>query len=651
MYKFLISHKSNERIAAIMDAARMYNLFPYEVCSLYNEKCSKMNAKYGRSIRGNYDENTFFCGLDAIKVFTDNYDATLAKYRRYDNCVVDPSDRKAFFGDLGAKVYDSGEMEFKGTWHLDIETNGLSPFKDDSKILSVAINGRVYSQVNDIKNLPKPSIIVGHNIKFDLLWLLRFGIDLTEIPLYDTMVAEHLIDENRPKGLEELIFRYTDMANYWFDIDPKDMINLSFEKLSKYNSLDTRAVYEIAKKQHKLIPSQRLFEFEMKKLVSLLRIEFNGMRIDKDLLCKKMLETDSFIQEQKEQLSLVKPGLNLNSGPQLRRYLYEEKKYPITSFTEKGNPSVDNDVLEDLRTHHPEDRLLVHLSEFRKSSKLYSTYYKNIREKSTSRGYLHSGFNQAQVVTGRLSSGGGVNLQNIPSKNKDAVETLFISRYPNGKIIKIDYSQLELRVLASLSNDKVMLEAFNKGMDFHEHTAQMLHVDRNKAKTINFRIVYGGGTREETEAWFKAYPGAKEWIDGQVAFYYLHGYTVSPLGRIRHLPPPPKGDWVGLRHAERQAVNSIVQGMASDICMQAVNIITYAKTIDYMNKFPKFEVVNTVHDSIILDTEDASEYLLKDMKHICEDLVKQWFCYSFKYEFKCPLKVSIEVGPSWGECK
>lgn len=634
MTKFVIQKKTPERLSSIMDLARKYSIFPYEVVELGD---APLKAKVGRKWK---EENikegdcVFACGLNPIKVISDNYDAKLNKYRRYQNYVSDPENRVDFFSDFSSDSVKCAPDFSPNIWFLDIETNGLNAFAKDAKILNIAINGKTVAEFPD----EDPALIVGHNLKFDLIWLKRFGVDLTKCELYDTMIAEHLIDENGKKGLDDLIFKYTTLDNYWHHIDFTKEIEVN--TLSKYNEMDTIATYMVWEKQSKLLTDMTLMSFEMMKLKSLLEIELNGMKTDCSLLNEKLLLANSEKNSLETELKKTYPKMNFNSGPQLRYYLYTEKGYEIEEYTEKGNPSVDNKVLQTLSEKYPEDILLRDLSKLRTTSKIISTYYENINALVDNEAFLHGNFNQAQVVTGRLSSGGGINFQNIPARNKDAVETLFVSRYgKDGEIIKIDYSQLELRVLAELSRDRNMVAAFFSGVDLHTRTSELLGIDRQKAKTMNFRIVYGGGTREETEAWFNAYPGAKQWIDEQVAFYYQNGYTKSLTGRIRHLPPP-SDDWSEMKHIERQAVNSIVQGLASDITQMAIHKLLKMG----------FCVINTVHDSILIDILKGKEDVSL-LKLVCETFPIEYMDLTFNYKWECPLEVVIERGDSWGGCK
>jgi DNA polymerase-1 len=219
------------------------------------------------------------------------------------------------------------------------------------------------------------------------------------------------------------------------------------------------------------------------------------------------------------------------------------------------------------------------------------------------------------------------------------VESLFCSRFDQGRFVKIDFSQMELRILADLSGDEGMLEAFREGKDFHQATADRMDISRFNAKTLNFKIVYQGGSRDETERWFAAYPKARAWVQKQINIFKRKQSVESPLGRRRILGPQ-KQNFKDRLHQERQAVNSIIQGMASDLTMVALILLA-----------EKYIVVNTIHDSILIDHNGFDVCDENMMRDICENEVPKKLKEWFGYEIKCPLKVDIAAASNWGECE
>lgn len=596
------------------------------------------------------------CGVDVTRMLTDNYSAKLKQYRRYSECgsiyyTSSPEDG-GFREDMESVQKNLVLRSFTGfpappAMALDIETNGLHPWEKGARIISVGISngeGSVaqvgsFDEFKEIAPTLKDVKFVGHNLKFDLMWLKYFGVDLTRNELYDTMVAEHLINENHPKGLEDLIFRYTRIHNYWANIDYDRFEDPKYiGKILAYNGQDAAATWQVYVAQcQNIVGKSAMMAYEMHKLVALLNVQLEGMYVDRALLKQKIEESDNVIKTAKSRIDTEVPGLNPNSGKQIGRYLFEQRGLdPVR--TEKGQYRTDSETLARLQQTE-KIPVLDAIVELRTYNKLRNTYYANIAKGLDSKELVHGNFNQTTVVTGRLSSSGGINFQNIPSRNASAVECLFKSRYAGGRIYKLDYSQMELRLLADLSGDKAMLKAFREGNDFHDATAKALGIDRTKAKTTNFRIVYGGGGRDEAAEWFRAYPGAKEWIDGVVRNWHATGISRSPVGRVRHIQRNIADDWKAGKHKERQAFNSIIQGLASDITLVALHLLQQVG----------YKTVNTIHDSILIDTESELDDM--ELRRICQESVADYLRLHFNYAMRCPLKVDIASGPDWGSAK
>lgn len=639
---FLVNHISPTVQSSIMDGSRILGIDDWEVYSI-PESLNKAKdfRKWYSSLEGDF---IFACGEKAIRIVTDDYNAKLNKYRRFETndfyCCVDANDRAGFLKDIRSTKLNTDNVDYKEeVYSLDLETSCLYPWDERAKILAISVNGKQV-KLEDLGNLPTNAIIIGHNLKFDLLWLKRFGLDLSFYELYDTMIAEHLIDENSSKGLEDLIFKYTNFQNYWHSIDLSNISNYNLEIINEYNNLDSAITYLVAQKQIEVLKSsisQELFKFEMDKLRTLLQIEYTGMKVDRQRLLDKMKQSRQNLEEMSK--SIHKIGININSGKQVGRYLYETLSLPA-EYTDKGQYKTDGETLEKLNKS-TQSEFLSMIVKYRYTNKLFSTYYTNILNKLDNKDLVHSNFNQAQVVTGRLSSSGGLNFQNLPARNKEDVESLFISRYKNGTIVKLDFSQMELRILADLSKDKNMLEAFNSGKDFHQATADLMGMERHAAKTLNFKIVYQGGSRQETDAWFKAFPSARFWIELKKEEFYNDLKVVSPIGRTRHFSEI-KENIADRFHQERQACNSVIQGLASDITLLACWLL-------YLNEY---KIINTVHDSIILDMEKWEENDKMFLEMLCEDEVKNQLEKKFNYKMVCPLKIDVQISnKSWGDCK
>jgi len=646
LYYFICENKDG--LPNIIQAADDFNLKPWrlKVLPAYDKAKDLRAWKEAQNMEG----VLVACGERAARVVFDDYQAKLNKYRRLKEanrrCLSDPSKRKEFFKDLssGHVVGRLRGFPIGKAVVIDIETNGLNPWAEDAKILSISISTSsnsyaivTLSELQDWLALVQPELIIGHNLKFDMVWLAKFGIDISQYPIYDTMVVEHLTDENRPKSLESLIFRYTGFPNYWSNIDVTKLEEAELGLVHRYNGWDTAATFAVWEKQK--FDKSALFNYEMGKLKALAKVELSGMKVDRDLLTKKMKEAEGEVFLANEEIRKEVPKLNPNSGQQIGKHLYEKLGIQ-PRWTDKGKYRTDNETLEIIQKEHNVPFLNSIIS-LRQYSKLLSTYYENINKFCDRDNFLHGNFNQAQVVTGRLSSSGTINFQNIPARNSQSVESLFCSRYNNGKIVKIDFSQMELRLLADLSHDKNMLEAFKKGEDFHEATAKNLGISRADAKTINFKIVYGGGTKEQEDAWFRSYPEAKKWREQTINYYKRYGHVKSPLGRIRHVKQSYKESFKEKLHKERQSHNSIIQGMASDLTMIALQLIL-AKP---------YNCINTIHDSIILDQPASFDVFDEEIiRNICEKEVSVYLKQHFGYQMEVPLRVDISIGFNWGEC-
>jgi len=546
---------------------------------------------------------------------------------------------------------------------LDIETSGFNPYAANAQIHSVclALDYDVayvgsFAEFKELYTLLAQMVpdltIVGQNLKFDMLWLEAFGINCSTWEIRDTMVREFMRDENVAKSLDTLILRHLPFfTNYWagFNYDrlgsgkPLSVPELStLYTYNGYDSCATLAVYDVQK-----VDDGRLEQFEMMKLKMLLKIETNRVHIDRVLLKKKKTQTKRSITKLEKTItkylvSIGKQDLNFNSSTQLRQHFFEDMGYTPVCMTPKGNPATNEEAIEALQRVHPDDVLLASLVESRAQSKLLATYYENIDAqcKDNDSPLIRCNYNQARVVTGRLSSD-SPNLQNIPSRDKEAVKSLFTSRFDNGVILEADYSQMELRMLADLSNDTAMMEAFDSNEDFHTSTANALGVSRQEAKTINFKIIYGGGSKAQTDMWFKAYPKAKAYMDLRKREWKQYEDVESLFGHRRHLGTCRGLSWAENGHKERQAVNFPVQCVSAQITCLAIHLI--------MEQFPPLLICNTVHDSIIIDVPSDINVveLAGYIQRIMEHEVVEWMYKELQYDVIVPLKADITCGPSW----
>ena len=347
---------------------------------------------------------------------------------------------------------------------------------------------------------------------------------------------------------------------------------------------------------------------------------------------------------------------NIASPQQLREVLFEKMDIPALGIKKgKTGLSTSADELEKLRGLHP---IIDEISNFRELSKLQNTYIDvlpTLINKKTGR--IHTTFNQAVTATGRLSSS-DPNLQNIPIRTElgREVRKTFISE-PGNILLSADYSQIELRIVASLAEDKRMMEIFEKDEDIHTATAAAINgvplkevtkEMRRAAKEVNFGVLYGMGVyglswraeippyqaKEFIEKYFREFSGVKKYIEQNLAFTKKEGYCETLFGRRRYLPELKSANHQLRAAAERMAINHPVQGTAADLMKMAM--------IDINSKLNKIKMLLQVHDELIFEVKKGTEdQVSKEVKEIMEQVIK----------LRVPIKVEVHSGHSWGEIK
>ena len=518
---------------------------------------------------------------------------------------------------------------------------------------------------------------VGHNAKFDMEVLANCGVEVRGVA-FDTMIAAYLLgeggDSNRPGGgslglkwlaSKRLNVEMTAISDL-IGTGAKQitMADVSVEQASPYACADAdmtgrlRPTFEAELKEQGLWP---LFsEIEMPLVPVLQRMEQAGVAIDADSL-RKMSRSMGEQIAQLEQAAYDSVGhqFNLASPQQLSRLFFEELGMPKTRRTKQGY-TTDATALEGLRGVHDVIDLLL---EWRQLSKLKSTYIDALPalvHPKTSR--IHSNFNQTVAATGRLSSQ-DPNLQNIPVRTElgNAIRRCFVARDfgPKPVLLAADYSQIELRILAHLSQDPGLIEAFEKDEDVHAATASQVFgvpIDevssdqRRRAKVFNFGVLYGlsefglstreGISREAAaafiETYFASYPKVQEWRESVIEGCRERGYAETLVGRKRLIPEIKSSNFQVRAAAERVAVNMPVQGTASDIIKIAMNRID----AEMLERNMTTKMILQVHDELIFEgpakeRDAVQELVLRIMPQSLELVVA--------------LKVDIKVGTNWGE--
>jgi len=517
---------------------------------------------------------------------------------------------------------------------------------------------------NDIKK-------VGHNIKYEYIVLKRYGIELRNI-YFDTMVASYLLQpEIQQHNLDKLAEQYLGYIKVRYeDVTRKNLdksltlLDAPIESVLNYASEDadiSLRLYRVFKEKISANPKleKLLFEVEMPLIVVLAEMEMNGIKIDTEFLKNLSKELDREIQATANEIfGLAGEVFNINSPKQLSYILFEKLKIEPIEKTKTGY-STSEEVLEELSENY---EIAKYLIKYRTLTKLKSTYVDelpNMIVKSTGR--VHTSFNQTVTATGRLSSS-NPNLQNIPVRDEigKKIRSAFISE--EGYLLgSFDYSQIELRVLAHVSDDKVLIEQFINNEDIHTITASMvLGVEphevtpdmRRIGKTINFGIVYGispyglskqlkisaSEASEIINKYFETYKGIKEYILRTLEFVSKNGYVETIFGRVRYIPELKARVYnkaqITLNKSERIAINTPIQGSAADIVKVAM-INLYEKT-----KNTTVKMLLQVHDEILVEVPqgDVSKYELM-IKEKLENAVT----------LKVPLVVEYKFGKNWGD--
>ncbi|WP_263831895.1 DNA polymerase I [Sulfurospirillum oryzae] len=502
--------------------------------------------------------------------------------------------------------------------------------------------------------------IVGQNLKFDLA-VIENNFGLKDVNIYaDTMLLAWLLNPETSVGLDTLALRFFNHAMVKFkDVVQKgeNFSNVPLEKACEYASEDAWMTLRLYHKLHEMLDPHLLDlakEVEFPFIKTLMKMEKEGIQIDGAYFEKLLKRTDLAIEALKAEIfTLCDATFNLNSTQQLGNVLFEQLGLPTVKKTKTGY-STDENVLNELLDKHPS---IAKILEYRELYKLRSTYIEPLLKlsKESPLGRVHTSFMQTGTSTGRLSSK-DPNLQNIPVKTELGREVRggFVAK-EGYKLIGIDYSQIELRLLAHFSGDEAMVHAFQAGKDIHKETALKLFGEeeaaakRGVAKSINFGLLYGMGPKRlsETigittkeaksyiESYFATFPTIKNYLTSVAESAKKEGYVQTLLGRKR---------FFDFEHANamqyagylREAVNTVFQGSAADLIKLAMNKIMTTLVDD------EAKLLLQIHDELIFEVkEERAESFAIQAQKVMEEI----------YTLKVPLKVSIAIGNNWGELK
>jgi len=514
---------------------------------------------------------------------------------------------------------------------------------------------------------------VGHNLKYDLIVLARHGLPVTPLG-FDTMIAEWLCNPaSRSLGLKSLAWVRLGMKMTEIEAligkgkEQRTMAQVPIAEAAAYAAADAVAVFRLMpllQKELENCQATKLFdEIEMPLIHVLAGMEMAGISLDVDFLARMSQELDTRMKEIETQVHhAVGMPFNLNSTQQLSVALFETLKLPPPAGTRRNkiskHYSTSAEVLEYLRGKHP---VVDWLLEYRELSKLRSTYVDSLPTQiNLHTGRVHTSYSQTTAVTGRLSSS-DPNLQNIPIRSDlgRVVRQAFVAM-PGYLLLSVDYSQVELRIVAHMADDQAMLAAFRAGQDIHTTTAAAVYGvpleavtkdQRRRAKGINFGLIYGmsafGLTRttdltladaeDFVAAYFQQFPGVKRYLDGIRRLAAEQGYVETLLGRRRYFPGLKTQRDVNTRNREeREAINAPVQGTAADIMKIAMLRVPAA----LVQAGLKARMLLQVHDELVLECPvNELAQAAQTVQQVMENA----------FHLKVPLETEARSGKNWGE--
>ena len=569
---------------------------------------------------------------------------------------------------------------------LDTETTDIDPNRADLVGFSFAVQaGEAWyvpvpedrTQAQAIVDVFRPLFAhpgilkIGQNIKYDAIVLKWYGVSLAGA-CFDTMVAHYLIEPELRHNMDYLAETYLKYAPVSIETligkkgpGQRTMREVPLEDIKEYAAEDADITWQL---KHLLAPklekeglSPLYQELEAPLIKVLADMEYEGIRIDSDYLREYSKELDKDIQAVEQEV-YAKAGIRFNiaSPKQVGEVLFERMKIPYSGAkTKTGQYATNEDKLAELASEAP---LAADILRHRALTKLKSTYVDALPRMVNPRtGRVHSSFNQALAATGRLSSN-NPNLQNIPIRTEDGakVRKAFVPRDDSHVLLSADYSQIELRLIAEISGDEAMLEAFRLGQDIHRATAARVFgvpfdavnkEQRYRAKTVNFSIVYGAGAtnlsrqlgikrqeaKELIEAYFREYQGLKGYMERIVEEARSKGYVTTLMGRRRYLRDIHSRSSLERSNAERMAVNTPVQGSAADMIKAAMVRIHE----EILSQGWKSRLILQVHDELVFDVPLEEAELLKPvvvthMQHALPNL-------------KVPILVETGIGKNWLE--
>ncbi len=570
---------------------------------------------------------------------------------------------------------------------IDTETTSLDPMSAELVGLSLSVEpGRAayipvgHRYAGAPAQLPRDAVLarlrpwledagrrkLGQNLKYDMHVLANHGIRLAGVA-HDTLLQSYVLESHRPHDMDSLALRHLGVTTISYDdVTGKGASRIGFEQVSvepatEYSGEEAditlqlhRAMYPQLQREE---PLDRVYTgIELPVLEVLFAMERHGVLLDTALLEAQSAELGAKILDiEREVHRQAGQPFNLGSPRQLQEILFERHRLPVVKKTPSGQPSTDEDVLQQLALDHPLPKRIL---EFRALSKLKSTYTDKLpRMLNATTGRVHTNYGQAVAVTGRLASN-DPNLQNIPVRTPEGrrIREAFIAP-PGCQIVSADYSQIELRIMAHLSQDANLLQAFAAGEDVHRHTASEIFSvapaavsseQRRYAKVINFGLIYGmsafglasqlgierAAAQQYMDRYFQRYPGVAQYMQDTRERARERGYVETVFGRRLYLPEIKSSNNARRQGAERAAINAPMQGTAADLIKLAMIAVHNRICADGL----RTRLIMQVHDELVLEAPDDE---LESVRTLLPELM------AGVAKLAVALVVDVGVGPNW----
>jgi DNA polymerase-1 len=507
---------------------------------------------------------------------------------------------------------------------------------------------------------------VGQNAKYDMHIFANHGVRMRGVQ-HDTCVQSYVVESHKPHDMDSMAQRHLGVKTIAYEeVAGKGASQIRFDQVSveratEYSAEDADVTLQLHRALHPQIAADARLAFvyreiEMPVLEVLFEMERAGVLVDAALLEAQSQELGRRMLEIERQAhAAAGQPFNLNSPKQIQEILHVKLGIPVTRKTPTGQPRTDEEVLQELALDHPVAKLIL---DYRMVSKLKSTYTDKLPRMINPRsGRVHTNFGQTTAVTGRLSSN-DPNLQNIPIRNAEGrrIREAFIAA-PDHQLVSADYSQVELRIMAHLSQDATLLAAFHSGEDVHRRTAaevfgvapeQVTGEQRRYAKTINFGLIYGmsafglasqlgierGAAQQYMERYFARYPGVKAYMDQTRATARERGYVETVFGRRLYMPDIRAANNQRRAGAERAAINAPMQGTAADL----IKLAMIAVHRWLLEEKLRTRLILQVHDELVLEAPDA------ELERVREALPRLMGGVA---QLSVPLVVDLGAGPNW----